>query len=462
MSDPFEALRLAAPATDPDPAFAADLRARVARALDLPEGVTVSDLNLRDDIVLEFWDRPFTDPVATPAVVPYLIVDGAERALDWYVSVFGATRRGQVITMADGRIGHAELELRGSVLYLADQPARGDGGSGVAPASDVSAPDPQAPAAVSLTVEVADVDRSLRVALDQGARLERAAADNPYGRNAVVRDPFGHRWIISAVSSVAPVPSGADADADADADVSGATGTAGGDQRQGDVGYVSLWVPDGQRAAAFYATVLGWTYGAEAKGHARQVEGRDLPHGIFGGRDHSTLFLCFLVDDIEAAVERVGRAGGRAEEPTMEPFGMTSMAVDVEGTPFSIYEAPAGERGRRLEANGSRAGDLAYITMEVQDSVAMRAFYGEVLGWRFNPGHVEDGWGPGDVVPMTGLSGGHEVTRVVPMYRVDDIGRAAARVRAAGGSATDPERQPYGVTSECVDDQGTRFYLGQL
>jgi predicted enzyme related to lactoylglutathione lyase len=459
MSDPFEGLRLAAAATDPDPAFAADLRARVARALDLPEGVTVSDLNLRDNIVLEFWDRLFADPVTTPTVVPYLIVDGAERALDWYVSVFGATRRGQVIAMADGRIGHAELELRGSVLYLADSPAE-DGGSGVSPLSDVRAPDPQAPATVSLTVEVADVDRSLGTALDHGARLERAAADNPYGRNAVIRDPFGHRWIISAVSSNASVPPGADADADAD--VSGAAGSAGGNQRQGDVGYVSLWVPDGPRAAAFYAAVLGWTYGAEAKGHARQVEGRDLPHGIFGGRDHSTLFLCFLVDDVEAAVERVRQAGGRAEEPTMEPFGLTSMAVDVEGTPFSIYQAPAGERGRRLQANGSRAGDLAYITMEVQDSVAMRAFYGEVLGWRFNPGHVEDGWGPGDVVPMTGLSGGHELTRVVPMYRVDDIGRAVARVRGAGGSATDPEGKPYGVTSECVDDQGTRFYLGQL
>jgi predicted enzyme related to lactoylglutathione lyase len=60
------------------------------------------------------------------------------------------------------------------------------------------------------------------------------------------------------------------------------------------------------------------------------------------------------------------------------------------------------------------------------------------------------------------LSGGHDVTTVLPMYRVDDIDDAVARVRAAGGSATDPENQPYGLSSECVDDQGTRFYLGQL
>jgi predicted enzyme related to lactoylglutathione lyase len=47
------------------------------------------------------------------------------------------------------------------------------------------------------------------------------------------------------------------------------------------------------------------------------------------------------------------------------------------------------------------------------------------------------------------------------MYRVDDIHAAVERVRAEGGSATDPERQPYGLSSTCVDDQGTRFYLGQ-
>jgi len=34
-------------------------------------------------------------------------------------------------------------------------------------------------------------------------------------------------------------------------------------------------------------------------------------------------------------------------------------------------------------------------------------------------------------------------------------------LRAAGGSATEPERHDYGWTSDCADDQGTHFYLGQ-
>jgi predicted enzyme related to lactoylglutathione lyase len=48
------------------------------------------------------------------------------------------------------------------------------------------------------------------------------------------------------------------------------------------------------------------------------------------------------------------------------------------------------------------------------------------------------------------------------MYAVDNIDIAVEQVRAAGGTATPPEVQPYGTTSTCTDDQGTRFYLGQF
>jgi predicted enzyme related to lactoylglutathione lyase len=437
MADPFEALRLPPVAVDPDPTFAARLRSRVERALALPEGVTVSNLTIED------LSTPVPGPavadsggpgVVAASIVPYLIVDGARRAVAWYVAALGATARGDVITMPDGRIGHAELELRGSVVYLADE----------SPESDVAAPRPGAGATVSLTFAVPDVDGAVERAVAHGAVLERTAADNPYGRNAVIRDPFGHRWILSAVTAAVGASAGDDA------------------LRQGDLAYVSLWVPDIDRATAFFSAVLGWTYAPQAEGHARQVVGRELNHGLFGGQDRSTLFLCFVVDDIEAAVERVRVAGGRAEAPASEFGGQLALCVDIEGTSFALYQPPPGPRGRRPATNGERQGDLSYITMEVRDSAAVRAFYGAVLGWHFNPGRVEDGWGPADVVPMVGLHGGHQMTTVLPMYRVDDIEATVARVRAGGGSATDPESHPYGLSSLCVDDQGTRFYLGQL
>ena len=100
--------------------------------------------------------------------------------------------------------------------------------------------------------------------------------------------------------------------------------------------------------------------------------------------------------------------------------------------------------------------------MEVTDSARTREFYGTALGWRTSPGHVDDGWSVEGVTPMVGIAGGRPTARCVPMYQVDDVHAAVARVRAAGGTATEPEQQPYGITSEAVDDQGTHFYLGQI
>ena len=54
---------------------------------------------------------------SAPSLVPYLAVADGRRALEWYVDVLGARRRGEPIIMPDGRLGHAELELGESVLY---------------------------------------------------------------------------------------------------------------------------------------------------------------------------------------------------------------------------------------------------------------------------------------------------------------------------------------------------------
>jgi predicted enzyme related to lactoylglutathione lyase len=234
--------------------------------------------------------------------------------------------------------------------------------------------------------------------------------------------------------------------------------------RQGDIGYVSLWVQDIDRAAAFFSTVLDWDYGPASGPQGRQVEAQSLHHGLWGGQQRSTLFLCFAVDDVNHGVERVRDAGGTAEDPHVEPYGLISGCTDDQGVQFAIFEPPGGIEMRSVAgpSSGARHGDLAYVTMEVVDSARARGFYGSVLGWHFAAGRVDDGWQVEDVVPMVGLSGGHEVATTVPMYRVDDIAVAVERVRLCGGTATDPEVLPYGTTSTCTDDQGTRFHLGRL
>jgi len=73
-----------------------------------------------------------------------------------------------------------------------------------------------------------------------------------------------------------------------------------------------------------------------------------------------------------------------------------------------------------------------------------------------------DSWGLDEVRPMGGMRGGQPVPRVLPMYAVADIADAVVRVREAGGTATEVAQRPYGQESECTDDQGTPFYLGQF
>jgi predicted enzyme related to lactoylglutathione lyase len=412
MRDPFTDLRATDEPVVPDPAFARRLRTRLERALALPRGVTP---------VTATQERP---AATRSAAVPYLAVSDARAAIDWYADVFGAELVGEPIVMPDGRIGHAELALAGGIVYLAD----------AHPEIGVTAPRP-GEATVSLMLPVDDADAVRARAIGAGARGDREPYDGYGERNAWIVDPFGHRWGLHS-----PLHTGS------------------GRYLHGDVGYVSLNVPDVERAAQFYSAVLGWRVPAGT----RRVEGSTTSTGFFPTDAPPTLFCCYAVDDVRAAAERVRAAGGSAGEPEAHPYGTVVDCVDNQGTRFAVYEQPDTVRGPRPPVNGRQHGDLSYLTLEVVDSQRARAFYGAVLGWRFEPGRIADGWQVAGTVPMIGISGGHARATAVPMWRVDDIELAVAAVRARGGSASDPEQQPYGPTSTCADDQGMRFYLGEL
>jgi len=129
------------------------------------------------------------------SVTPYLIVDGAAKAIEFYTKAFGATEVMRM-PMPDGRIAHAEIRIGDSHIMLADeQPATGYRG----PLSIGGSP-------VSLMAYVDDVDRTFKQALAAGAREVRAVANQFYGdRTGVLQDPFGHVWSIAThVEDVAP------------------------------------------------------------------------------------------------------------------------------------------------------------------------------------------------------------------------------------------------------------------
>ena len=60
----------------------------------------------------------------------------------------------------------------------------------------------------------------------------------------------------------------------------------------------------------------------------------------------------------------------------------------------------------RPELNGAGPGELSYITYEVADSAAFKAFYSGLLFWTFEPGRMNDGWQMQRHIPMAGVAGG--------------------------------------------------------
>jgi PhnB protein len=134
-------------------------------------------------------------PDGYPRVSPYLVVDGAAQAIDFYTQVLGASERMRM-GGPDGKIGHAELQFGDSVVMLADEyPDMGY----VGPKAVGGTP-------VTIGVYVEDVDKTFDAAVKAGAKALRPVEDQFYGdRSGQIEDPFGHRWSISThVEDVPP------------------------------------------------------------------------------------------------------------------------------------------------------------------------------------------------------------------------------------------------------------------
>jgi len=366
-------------------------------------------------------------PVAStpprPAALPYLSVANARDAIAWYIDTFGAAAVGDMYEMDDGRIGHAELAIGGGVLYLADE----------YPELGLKAPDPQA-TSVSLMLHVADTDATLERAREHGAQVQREPYENYGARNATIIDPFGHRWMLSGPVTGAATPI-----------------------QHGDVGYVSVWTPDAERAAAFYGHVLGWVYDSST----HEITNTTQHIGLFSVASPQGMLCCYAVADLQGARQAILAGGGTVGEPQQFDFGTVLDATDPQGTSFAVFEPVPGEP--RPALNGTGPGELSYITYEVTDSTAFKAFYSRVLYWTFEPGRIDDGWGVQQAHPMAGVAGGSAAAVAVPMWTVEDVDAAVARVREAGGTVIEePSQQAYGKSAQCADDQGTRFYLGEF
>jgi PhnB protein len=122
-----------------------------------------------------------------PQVMPYLIVDGASAAIEFYRTVFGATER---MRMAgpDGRVGHAELHIGDAVIMLADEH----------PDMGIEGPRAVGGTPVTIHVYVEDADAAFARAVQGGAKPLRVVEERFYGdRSGQFEDPYGHRWNVA-------------------------------------------------------------------------------------------------------------------------------------------------------------------------------------------------------------------------------------------------------------------------
>jgi PhnB protein len=129
--------------------------------------------------------KPVPDGYHT--ATPYLIINGATAALQFYKNAFGATELFRM-DAPGGKIGHAEIKIGDSPIMLADE------------YPDMGYRSPQAIGGtpVSIMLYVADVDAVFNRTVAAGAKVKQPVKDQFYGdRSGTVEDPFGHVWTIA-------------------------------------------------------------------------------------------------------------------------------------------------------------------------------------------------------------------------------------------------------------------------
>ena len=133
-------------------------------------------------------------PAGFHSITPYLIINGAADALEFYKRAFGAT---ELFRMDHkGKIGHAEIKIGDSPIMLADEyPEMGY----LSPATLGGTP-------VSILLYVDDVDTIFNQALSAGGEVQIPLENQFYGdRMGTLRDPFGHVWHVAThVEDVSP------------------------------------------------------------------------------------------------------------------------------------------------------------------------------------------------------------------------------------------------------------------
>ena len=137
--------------------------------------------------------KPIPDGYHT--ATPYLIVNDAAAAIDYYKRAFGATELMR-LPRPDGKVAHAEIRIGDSTIMLADE----------APQMGARSPKTIGGSPVSIMLYVENVNDRFPKAIAAGGKEIHPLKDQFYGdRSGTLEDPFGHTWTIGThVEDVSP------------------------------------------------------------------------------------------------------------------------------------------------------------------------------------------------------------------------------------------------------------------
>jgi PhnB protein len=135
-------------------------------------------------------------PAGYHSVTPYIIVDNAAKALEFYQKALNAKELLRLPVTGSNKIGHAEIKIGDSQLMLSDE----------SPEMDARSPKTLGGTPASFMIYVADVDKAFDQAIRAGAKAVQPVQNQFWGdRTGTVVDPFGHKWTLGThVEDVPP------------------------------------------------------------------------------------------------------------------------------------------------------------------------------------------------------------------------------------------------------------------
>lgn len=120
-------------------------------------------------------------PNGHQTIMPYLMLQSAEKFIDFTTKVFGAEVTFKKMRDDTDVVMHSEIQINGSTIMFCDSTEKWK--------TDTS----------NLFIYVEDADNTYQKALSEGAATIMEPTDQDYGRSCGVTDPSGNVWWITSV-----------------------------------------------------------------------------------------------------------------------------------------------------------------------------------------------------------------------------------------------------------------------